>query len=83
MMTSADKILQNNFIENNKSASATQMVIIQLYYRFKGELSFPLRRNIWNENYWDKPRNLPYKSPGMLWFFIDWHPAQAPYPIEE
>ncbi len=83
MMTSADKILQNNFIENNKSASATQMVLIQLYYRFKGELSFPLRRNIWNENYWDKPRNLPYKSPGLLWFFIYWHPAQAPYPIEE
>jgi parallel beta-helix repeat protein len=82
MWISGDRILQNNFIGNNESASTAQMFFIQLYYKFKGEISYPLRRSIWKENYWDKPRSHPYKSPGLLWFFIDWHPAQAPYPIE-
>ena len=81
MMTSADRILQNNFIGNNESASSAQMFLIQLVSRYKGEISFPIRRNVWNENYWDKPRSHPYKSPGVLWFFIDWHPAQEPYDI--
>ncbi len=81
MMTSSDKMLQNNFIKNNKSAESTQMILILFSYKYKGEIPFPIRRNVWNENYWDRPRSLPYKSPGFLWFFVDWHPAQEPYDI--
>ncbi len=81
MMTSADKILQNNFIKNNKSAESDQLIFILFYYKYKGEIPYPIRRNVWNENYWDRPRALPYKSPGFLRFFVDWHPAQEPYDI--
>ena len=81
MMTSADRILQNNFIGNNKSAFSAQMLLILFSYKHKGEYPFPIRRNVWNENYWDGPLSHPYKSPGILWFFVDWHPAQEPYDI--
>jgi len=81
MLTSSDKILQNNFIENNKSAYSAQMVLILFNYKYKGEIPFPIRRNVWNENYWDRPRLFPYKIPGMLRFWVDWHPAQEPYDI--
>jgi parallel beta-helix repeat protein len=81
MWTSADRILQNNFIDNNQSASAAQGRLFLMIYRLKGEIPFPVRRNVWNQNYWDRPRLLPYKSPGVLMFFIDWHPAKEPYDI--
>ena len=81
MWTSADRILQNNFIGNNESASTVPGFFRQYFFKLDGQIPYPIRRNIWNENYWDKPRSHPYKSPGLLWFFIDWHPAQAPYSI--
>ena len=81
MWTSADNILQNNFIGNNESASAAPGLFIQLYYKLKGEIPYPIHRSHWDKNFWDKPRVLPYKSPGILWFFIDWHPAKEPYDL--
>jgi len=46
-------------------------------------------RNIWNENYWNRPRLLPYPIFGIgeflffsfRWVVFDWHPAQEPYDI--
>jgi parallel beta-helix repeat protein len=83
--TSADTILQNNFIGNNKSAETVQMFLIKIEL-FKKELNFPIRRNIWNGNYWDGPRLLPYVIPRnnfRLSLQIDWHPAQEPYDISK
>lgn len=83
-VSSADNILQNNFIGNNWSAMSHQ----RLLPKFK--LDLPLRRNIWNGNYWDEPRSLPYIIPGVimtaifkvhLGVQIDWHPAQEPFDI--
>jgi parallel beta-helix repeat protein len=82
VLTSADKILQNNFIGNNKSAVSFQIFLLRILL-FKKEVDFPIRRNVWNGNYWDGPRTLPYKIPGWcrVKFQIDWHPAQEPYDI--
>jgi parallel beta-helix repeat protein len=80
-LTSADKILQNNFIGNTVNATTYQALIkIRLLII---ELHLPIRRNVWNENYWDGPRSLPYKIPGFLTFRfqVDWHPALKPYDI--
>jgi parallel beta-helix repeat protein len=82
ILTSSDKILQNNFIGNDKSAISAQLFLLKIQL-FKKELNFPIRRNVWNENYWDEPRSLPYKIPGLFKFKfqVDWHPAQEPYDI--
>jgi parallel beta-helix repeat protein len=79
-LTSADRILQNNFIGNAKNAETAQYFLFR-FLVFKKELNFPIRRNVWDGNYWDKPRSLPYKIPGAVWFAVDWHPAQEPYEI--
>ncbi len=45
-------------------------------------------KNIWNENYWNRPRFLPKLIFGRIgiyylapWINVDWHPAQEPYDI--
>ena len=47
--------------------------------------------NIWEQNYWNRPRFLPKLIFGKItiigflkipWFNIDWHPAPKPYEIE-
>jgi len=64
-----NEIYQNNFIDNSRNA------------RFR-LLSF---QNTWNENYWERPRILPYPIIGSIGFFIpswinvDWNPATEPY----
>ena len=83
MITSADKILQNNFIGNNRSAISAQLLLSKIKM-FKMKLNLPIRRDVWNENYWGEPRSLPYMIPGALLKFtfqVDWHPAQEPYDI--
>jgi len=67
-------IYQNNFIDNEKSARF-------LNYNYKV-------LNYWDNNYWDRPRLLPYPIFGssFSWFFInrvvfDWNPAKEPYDI--
>ena len=81
-ITSADKILQNNFIENNNSAISYQRFLSKIK-SFKIKYNLPIRRNVWDGNYWDGPHVLPYVIPGVLKlrFWVDWHPAQKPYDI--
>jgi parallel beta-helix repeat protein len=80
VMTSADKILQNNFIGNNISAKSTQNLMLKIQL-FQQNLHRPILRNVWNNNYWDRPRLLPYIIPGKLRFWVDWHPALKPFDI--
>ena len=64
-------INKNNFIDNEMNAGFVTMAVY----------------NQWDENFWDKPRYLPYPVIGRLVLFIipwvnfDWHPAQEPYDI--
>jgi parallel beta-helix repeat protein len=83
LITSADHILQNNFIGNNRSALSNQRFIGKIRM-LKMQLHLPLRHNVWNGNYWDGPRVMPYIIPGVFLKFtlqIDWRPAQEPYEI--
>jgi len=75
-----NKILKNNFINNSRNG----------YFQLL--LSMIFVGNIWNENYWDKPRRFPYLIFGRMqlifiqeikfpWINIDWLPAQEPYDI--
>jgi parallel beta-helix repeat protein len=80
-ITSADTILQNNFIGNNKSALSYQSPFSKLRI-FKIKFNIPIRRNVWSQNYWDRPRLLPYPIPGVFLkrtLQIDWRPALKPY----
>ena len=86
IITSADKILQNNFIGNEKfSAVSSQRLLTNIWYimYLKFILNVPISRNVWNGNYWNKPRSLPYIIPGwfVLRFWVDWRPAKEPYEI--
>jgi parallel beta-helix repeat protein len=81
--TNGDQILQNNFIGNKKisAVSSQQFLFKNLLLKFFFHTQF--RRNVWNENYWDRPRSLPYLIFGVfkLQFCVDWHPAKEPYDI--
>ena len=73
--SSMNLIAKNDFINNTINAYFLQRALF----------------NHWSENYWDRPRILPYPIFGIKWgcFIIltipwvnlDWHPAQAPYDI--
>jgi parallel beta-helix repeat protein len=86
LINSADKILQNNFIGNKIFNSvSSQRFLTNIWYimYLKFILNVPIRRNVWNGNYWNRPRVLPYIIPGwfVLRFWVDWHPAKEPYDI--
>jgi len=63
-------ITKNNFILNKKNGYFLGSIIL---------------RNIWRENYWNRPRLLPYPIFGKGFFSpivnFDWHPAKEPYDI--
>lgn len=89
--TSGVAILQNNFLGNNWSAMSHQRLFANIK-NFKIDLGLPVHRNVWDGNYWDEPRSLPYVIPGVfltvlfkshVGFHIDWHPAKTPYEIPE
>ncbi|MCK5300955.1 MAG: right-handed parallel beta-helix repeat-containing protein [Thermoplasmatales archaeon] len=70
-------ISSNNFIKNRfREALFVGKVFLQ-------------NKNIWDENYWNRPRVLPkpiFGIKGKLfvllpWINFDWHPAQEPYDI--
>jgi hypothetical protein len=69
--------MRNNFISNELDVDFT------IYF------PFIFRRNIWDKNYWNRPRFLPKIIFGefifVYWFFpwfqFDWHPAKEPYDI--
>jgi parallel beta-helix repeat protein len=82
-ITSADHILQNNFIGNNRSAISYQSFMSKISM-LKNKLHVPIRRNVWSQNYWDAPRILPYVIPGVFLKVttqVDWRPALKPYLI--
>lgn len=76
-----NRVEHNNFINNG------------LHARFVYSIPLlPRFINRWFNNYWDKPRELPYSIPGKIGFSSDlllpWfpqfdrHPAQEPYVID-
>jgi len=93
--TSSDIIFQNNFIGNGQDAYFNQPMLTR-FRILKNILHFPISRSVWGENYWDRPRVMPYMIPGLIslirgpiidapyifnYFHIDWHPAKEPYNI--
>jgi len=82
LFTSADKIHQNNFIGNNQSAISVQLLLSKIRI-LKLKFHIPIRRDVWDGNYWDSPRVQPYIIPSAFKFRfqVDWHPAQEPYDI--
>jgi len=80
MNSGTNKILKNNFIGNRISNARFS------YYFWNLEL-----KNIWDGNYWRRPRTKPHLIRGKIsilwpiglipWFEIDWHPAKEPYDI--
>ncbi len=60
---SFDRILQNNFIGNRRNAVYDQQIKI-FFLTIIGH--YPILPCIWKENYWNKPRLLPYIIPGSL-----------------
>jgi parallel beta-helix repeat protein len=84
-VTSSNKILKNNFIGNKKLSAITvqRLALIMYIIYLKYYLQVPIHRNVWNGNYWNKPRSLPYIIPEFLSlrFKVDWNPAQEPYEI--
>ena len=75
LYSSGHDILENNFISNRKNV---------FFVRYTGE-----QKNIWNGNYWNRPRILPKIIFGKVdttrmklpWIECDWHPAQKLYDI--
>jgi parallel beta-helix repeat protein len=72
-VASFNRIKQNNFINNTRQAG------------FDQSLGFT-SDNHWAQNYWNRPRILPYPIVGtvfviMPWVQLDWRPAQEPYDI--
>ena len=69
-------IIKNNFILNKKNGYFDRFISIR-------------DRMIWNENYWNRPRFMPYPIFGIghlpllsfRWVVFDWHPAKEPYEI--
>lgn len=93
--TSSTIIRQNNFIGNGRHAYFHQAISIRIRF-FKTYFDFPITRSIWEENYWEKPRIMPYLIPGLIsiargfvtdppyrfnFFQIDMNPAKEPYDI--
>ncbi len=72
-VASFTRIKQNNFINNNRQAG------------FDQSLGFT-SGNHWAQNYWGRPRLLPYPIVGTVfvllpWVQFDWRPASQPYNI--
>jgi parallel beta-helix repeat protein len=67
------RITQNNFINNTRQAG------------FDQNINF-IEGNRWSQNYWNRPRLLPYPIRGTVflivpWMQFDWRPAQTPFEI--
>jgi parallel beta-helix repeat protein len=68
---SFDRIIQNNFIGNRKSAVYDQQIKIFFLNVAK---HYPILPCIWRDNYWNRPRLLPYIIPGSIGYMglISW-----------
>jgi len=94
--TRSNHIIKNNSIIMNREYG---MFLDQSSYNVISSNNFILNKknayfefcknNTWNNNYWGRPRILPYPILGQIkyngriitWFNIDWHPALKPYDI--
>ena len=86
--SNSNNISKNNFINNKLHA-----FFIKEYTIWEFIKNYQKDKNIWNENYWNEPRNLPKLIFGILNLIIfskridffrvdfDWHPAKEPYDI--
>jgi parallel beta-helix repeat protein len=68
---SFDHIIQNNFIGNRRDAVYDQEIKI-FFLTHKGH--YPILPCLWRENYWNRPRLLPYIIPGFIGYsgIISW-----------
>jgi len=93
--TSSTMVLENNFIGNGQSAYFSQPLLTRMNI-FRNYLHEPIQHDVWAENYWDRPRMIPYVIPGLVsfihepiidapyyanFFQIDRHPAKNPYDL--
>ena len=93
--TSSDKIIQNNFIVNGQNAYFSQPIISRVR-TLKKLLDIPIKKSLWNGNFWDRSRLMPYIIPGLISLIrvpsfeppfnhnilqFDWYPAKEPYDI--
>ena len=93
--TSSTMVLQNNFIRNGQSAYFNQPLLMRRQI-FKTFFHAPIKHGIWAENYWDRPRMMPYLIPGLVslihgpivdapyhanFFQVDRRPAKNPYDL--
>ena len=79
------KIIGNNFFKNNISILGSGYVLL---------MDEDFSDDIWDQNFWNRPRLLPKPIFGIKgvrimnknllipWFNFDWHPASEPYDIE-
>lgn len=85
----SNKIYENNFKRKISMSTHIYWIYDMVYY-----IKYPLKRNQWYNNYWDKPRLGPKLIPGELiwpltkfmylmcpWYQFDWHPAKQPYEV--
>jgi parallel beta-helix repeat protein len=97
-----DKVIKNTFLDNNRAAyfgTSPLYLLTIILEEFKDHDAFFTSHfhifgpNVWSQNYWNKPRNLPYPIYGEHVIYLgywelpypiiafDWHPAQEPYDI--
>lgn len=61
---SDNKICQNNFVGNRRDAALDFLIrTLWLYVFLTGQ---PLSRNVWDGNYWNRSRVIPYRIPGYI-----------------
>ena len=79
-----NKFYRNNFINNSPNIRFWH----RLWYTYLWDQEHQINTT-WRQNYWDRPRELPYLILGRAgvlrgfipWINIDWHPAKEPYDI--
>ena len=87
-------IVLSNTISNNwygiyLDDSSSNVILKNNFHGNKQHAFFENCTNIWEHNYWNRPRLLPklifgvieIDSRWILWVNIDWHPALKPYDI--
>ena len=87
-----DSFIENNSFSYNDNAlkignNCSNISICRNNY-IKNDVDSFFKNSIdlnWNENYWDRSRNLPvpiFGSIGLIpWVNFDWNPAKEPYDI--
>ena len=91
--SSSNTFSGNSILKNRQGicfvSSTNNTVLKNNFLRNKRNALFENCTNIWNRNYWGRPRILPklifgiriIQNKSLPLFDIDWHPAQEPYDI--